>query len=119
MEAFLKKHEEKIVLGIAFILVFLMGFFLGRFFVLEKEPFKNPIQITTNQTAKEKIDKDALEEKKEDISKEEKFVGSIDSNKYHLLNCPNAKKIKEKIWFSSEKEAEEKGYQKAKCCFKD
>lgn len=42
------------------------------------------------------------------------FVGSVNSNKYHWPNCSFAKRISEenKIWFSSEQEAENEGYVK-------
>lgn len=40
------------------------------------------------------------------------FVGSKNSNKYHLATCPVAKRIKpeNKICFSSKEEAEKRGY---------
>jgi len=49
---------------------------------------------------------------------EEKFVGSINSNKYHYPDCKWAKKIKpeNKIWFSSPEDAQSKGYVPCKVC---
>lgn len=46
------------------------------------------------------------------------YVGSKNSDKYHLPDCPGASRIKEenKIWFSSEEEAESLGYTPASNC---
>jgi len=50
--------------------------------------------------------------------KEGVFVGSKNSKIYHKPDCPYAKKIleKNKIWFSSREDAENKGYHAGKCC---
>lgn len=47
-----------------------------------------------------------------------KYVGSVNSNKYHRLSCKWAKKIKPKnaVYFKDKKEAEEKGYKPCKVC---
>lgn len=48
------------------------------------------------------------------------YVASKNSNKYHLPTCRYAQNIKpeNKICFSSKEEAENRGYQGAKCCIK-
>ncbi len=48
------------------------------------------------------------------------FIASRNSNKYHRISCAWAKRIKieNRICFSSEEEAQMKGYQPAKCCNK-
>ncbi len=48
----------------------------------------------------------------EDASLPGKYVGSKNSNKYHLPDSSTAKRIKEenKVWFQSKEEAEAKGY---------
>lgn len=48
------------------------------------------------------------------------FVGSKNSDKYHLPNCRYAANIKpeNKVCFSSKEEAESKGYVAAGCCIK-
>lgn len=48
------------------------------------------------------------------------FVASKNSNKYHLATCQWALRIKpeNKICFASAEEAQQKGYQGAKCCIK-
>lgn len=47
------------------------------------------------------------------VSQPGKYVGSKNSNKYHLPDSAAAKRIKEenKIWFSSRQDAERQGYQ--------
>lgn len=49
---------------------------------------------------------------------EGKVVGSKNSDKYHLPDCPGAKQISEqnKIWFNSIEEAEKAGYKPAGNC---
>ncbi|HJX03750.1 MAG TPA: Ada metal-binding domain-containing protein [Dehalococcoidia bacterium] len=49
---------------------------------------------------------------------EKMYVGSINSNKYHLPECKWAKEIipSNQIWFSSRAEAEAKGYVPCKVC---
>jgi hypothetical protein len=47
-----------------------------------------------------------------------KYVGSINSNKYHYPDCEWAQKIlpENEIWFDTEAEAEEAGYRPCKVC---
>jgi len=47
-----------------------------------------------------------------------KFVGSVNSDKYHYPWCSGAKRINEenKVWFSSKKEAAAQGYEPAGNC---
>ncbi len=49
-----------------------------------------------------------------------RFVGSKNSDKYHLPNCRSAKKIKpeNQVWFSSQEEARSKDYQPCGICIK-
>jgi PBP1b-binding outer membrane lipoprotein LpoB len=49
---------------------------------------------------------------------EYKFVGSINSDKYHYPDCEWAKKIKpeNQVWFSSPEEARKAGYKPCKVC---
>ncbi len=53
-------------------------------------------------------------------TKECAFVGSKNSDKYHLPNCRWANKIKpeNRVCFSSKEDAESRGYKPAKCCIK-
>lgn len=47
-----------------------------------------------------------------------RIVASKKGSKYHLEDCPGAKRIKEenKIWFKDEKEAKKAGYESAANC---
>lgn len=57
-------------------------------------------------------------EEKSDIKKEGKYVGSIDSDKFHNPNCRWAKKIKQEneIWFDTIEEAKKQGYKPCGVC---
>lgn len=50
-------------------------------------------------------------------SEEKMFVGSVNSDKYHLPDCPSAKRIKpeNQIWFASQEEAQVAGYEPSAC----
>ncbi len=77
---------------------------------LERKNIENNIDATENSEATSGVIDD----------KECAFAASKNSTKYHLPNCSNAIRIKDsnKICFSSEEEAQAKGYERAKCCFK-
>lgn len=51
-------------------------------------------------------------------SREGKFVGSVNSDKYHLPYCSGAQRIKEanKVWFASKEDAASQGYAPAGNC---
>ncbi|MFH1392323.1 MAG: Ada metal-binding domain-containing protein [bacterium] len=104
------KNQDKIVLCVGVILIALIAFGLGRlsYNIGSKSA---PIEIIDNNIFRAEIG-ETISEQKEGI-----FVGSKNSNKYHLPDCTWAKKIKKEneIWFKSEKEAQEKGYQPCSC----
>ncbi|MBI4022243.1 MAG: hypothetical protein HY372_02705 [Candidatus Andersenbacteria bacterium] len=45
------------------------------------------------------------------------FVGSVNSDLYHHLDCPASQRIKEanQVWFNSVQQAAEAGYKPSKC----
>lgn len=51
-------------------------------------------------------------------SQQDKYAGSINSDKYHKPSCEWAEKIKteNERWFSTEKEAQQAGYKPCKVC---
>ena len=57
-------------------------------------------------------------ESKVNSSERGKYVGSINSDKYHLPWCSGAERINEanKVWFQTETEAKDKGYSPAGNC---
>ena len=116
------ENKNDLMLGISFFLVVIIAFGLGRISVLVEKQRKTPI-IVEHQNAtifeprvdpKEKIGSNAGNENIGAML----YVGSRNSNKYHLPDCPGALRIKEenKIWFSSKKEAEDLGYTSASNC---
>ena len=133
---FFIKNEDKVVLTIGVILIAVISFGAGRLSLEFKET--EPIIIEDGQiNFLKQISNNAENSQKEENStvlgeqvknyktesqiepeKLGKFVGSTKSNKYHLPDCPYAKKIKDenKIWFDSIKDAESQGYIPAKCC---
>ena len=100
-----KKNESNIILtlNIVFIALIVSGLFiLSDNFGDKKEIiFENPSGSIFENS------KSFSQEKTKGI-----FVGSVNSNKYHWPNCPFAKRIAEenKIWFSSEQEAQNADY---------
>ena len=52
------------------------------------------------------------------VSGETQYVGSKNSDKYHLVTCPGASQIKEenKVYFASKEEAQKAGYSPASNC---
>jgi len=104
---FVKERESDITLTIGIILIALISFGTGRLTTpqINKEPIiiEGPT-ASIEQSLSEKINKETTEQGK--------FVGSINSNKYHWPDCPWAKKIasQNQIWFSSEVEAQSTGH---------
>ncbi len=103
-----KKRESDVILTIGIILVALISFGAGR--LTAPQTNKEPIVIQSPAASIEQ----SLTVGKETAKQGEqgKFVGSVNSNKYHWPNCPWAKKIapQNQIWFSSEEEARAAGY---------
>jgi len=110
--------NQDLFLIITIILVALVFFGIGRL----TSPKSEPILI-------QNLDKASIEDLKipaEEQGSEEtyqgdyqgKVLGSINSDKYHLPECPGAKQISEKnkIWFDSIQEAEKAGYKPAQNC---
>lgn len=129
---FWKKNEEKIVLILGFILVCAISFEAG--ILKGKEIKENPLVIektieknANNENVEEKSENQnsSIESKKNENnsviqSQECVFVGSKNSNKYHLPTCRWAKSIKPEnlVCFSSVDDAKSKGYLPDKNCIK-
>lgn len=112
LKEFIKKYQEQIFLTIGVILIALISFGAGRLSVERSEEpiiIKDADLATISQITNSPASK---EEKREKM-----FVGSINSDKYHLPDCSWAERIKpaNQIWFESIEEAEEMGYQPANC----
>lgn len=70
-----------------------------------EEPTPDPTPIPTEKPTPEPTEEPVT-------SSQEKYVGSIDSNKYHYPSCRFAEEIlpENEIWFDSEEDAEAQGY---------
>lgn len=105
------KNQDKIVLFIGIILISVISFGLGRL-SSNLTGSDEPVQIIETNILKAKAgDTDTGDAFKQN------FVGSKNSDKYHLPDCQWAKRIKKEnqIWFSSRQEAENKGYSPGSC----
>lgn len=132
----LKNNQEKFLLLLGFILVFSAGFSSGYFYLQEQdnneynitieepsqdcknlfnaEPIKEYIEVNSSSQVK------GEQNKTDNVNLQNKtgmFVASKNSKIYHLPDCNFAKRIKDKnkIWFKSAKEAEERGYSPHSC----
>lgn len=131
------KYEEKIILLVGVLMIaaiaFEAGFLCGEknkkeSVLIEKAIDEAGLICPQNEekadgssNSSQKQENSAKTEEKTDAeSKGCVFVASKNSNKYHLPTCQSAQKIKpeNKVCFSSAEEAQERGYQGAKCCIK-
>ena len=111
-------NKDDVFIIIAVVLVALIAFGIGRL----SAPKTEPIQIKNLEKASVQ---DIVPEQKEGTIQGEnqgeykgQVVGSKNSDKYHLPDCPGAKQISEqnKVWFDSITEAEKAGYKPASNC---
>jgi len=104
---FVKNNESDIVLTISIVLISLIIF--GTILLIDFSKNGGEIIIENPSASVSKTIK-----KSNESVNQKTFIGSINSNKYHWPNCSFAKRISEenKIWFSSEQEAEDDSYVK-------
>lgn len=127
---FWQKYEHKIILIIGFILVAVISFEGGVLkgqkmaqnpLIIEK-PADNNNQAVCGVSQSQNLPSEAKKSENSAIEqpKDCAFVGSKNSNKYHLSNCRYAKNISPKnlVCFSSKIEAESRGYLPDKNCIK-
>jgi hypothetical protein len=118
LKNFVKNNGSDIFVILVIILVALIAFGIGRL----TAPKIEPIQIKNLEKAsienldienQGKVYPPATEQG--DIGR---VVGSKNSDKYHLPDCPGAKQISEqnKVWFDSIEAAEKAGYKPAGNC---
>jgi len=106
-----KRNISDIFLVLVVALVALISFGAG--WLLSSRPQNNSIVIQNPVCADESPQDNLLPAVSQDDSvKQNQFVGSINSDKYHWPNCPWAKKISSdnQVWFDSEQEAQKAGY---------
>jgi hypothetical protein len=125
------KYEQKIVLIFGLILVAVISFEMG---VLKGENYqKSPLIIEKPAECNNTPDTTQSSQKTQNLTSEKasstigeeapkncQFVASKTSDKYHKSTCGWAGRIKpeNKLCFSTEQEAIDKGLKKAGCCFK-
>ena len=100
-----RNNESDIILTISIVLISLIVFGVGLLINFSQDRgeiiIKNPSASVTETI----INSD-------ESVKQGMFVGSLNSNKYHWPDCSFAKRIADenKVWFSSEQEAQDAGY---------
>ncbi len=135
IEDFWLKYEQKIVLLIGFILVATVAFELGvlsgkkweqKPLIIEKTAQNNAINQSKSEKTPPEAPKLASDEQNGSQNTNTpdqncSFVGSKNSNKYHLPTCRWAKQIKPEnlVCFKSIEDALSKGYQPDKNCVKN
>ena len=114
LRGFLKENQNDIILVVGVVLISLVSFGAGRLtatVALAPEPI---IVEKANQPT------DAVTEENTRTSNQKKgaLVARINGTKYYLPDCSGAKRINEenKIWFSSQEEAKDMGYEPASNC---
>lgn len=130
IKEFLVRYEAKIVLVLLLVLVAVISFEVGSLkgaafsqkpLIIEKQAnvanaTSGALSQAQNSTQEAKIDPTSPSALSQDCS----YLGSKNSNKYHLPTCRYAKGIKaeNRICFSSQDEARSKGYVADKNCVK-
>lgn len=113
-------NNPDIFIILVIILVALIAFGIGRLTTPTKEPvlIKNLEKASVEDLSGEQSSPVEATEDKRGVDYEGKVLGSVNSDKYHLPDCPGAKQIKEKniIWFDSIQDAEKAGYKPAANC---
>ncbi|MFZ2976041.1 MAG: hypothetical protein WA055_05450 [Candidatus Moraniibacteriota bacterium] len=127
---FWQKYEHKIILIIGFILVAIISFEGGVLkgqktaqnpLIIEK-PADNNNQTVCGVSQAQNLPSEAKKDPSEisTLPQTCAFIGSKNSNKYHLPTCRYAKNInpENRVCFSSKIEAESRGYLPDKNCIK-
>lgn len=121
---FIKTKQSEIVLAVAIILISVIAFESGKISALRQ--FNEPLEIDyapaaiNNANPSLKKTKTDSKTSQDDQKLDWRVVVSKNSSLYHFLWCSGAKRIKEenKITFSSEQEAQNRGYAIASNCSK-
>lgn len=112
---FYGERKREIFFTISFFLIGMIGFGLGRISILA--PHKTPIRVIESSSS---IASPQSEEKlpavKTSAPVEVKITASRNGTAYYLPWCSNSIKDENKIYFSTEKDAESAGYALAKNC---
>ncbi|PIV10035.1 MAG: hypothetical protein COS49_02725 [Candidatus Portnoybacteria bacterium CG03_land_8_20_14_0_80_41_10] len=115
----IKEHQSDIILTIGITLIALVSFGAGRLTSPQTNQEPIIIQGPTASIEQSLETSQPVEKIGQEKTEQGKFVGSVNSNKYHWPECSSAKKIapQNQIWFSSEAEARAAGY--TRCSYFD
>src|SRR3989338_5359601 len=118
---FIKTKQSEVVLAIGVVLIAIIAFESGRISAIRR--FDDPLEIKYAPAAVAGQNPSSGQDKKTSQSPQKldlRVVASKNSTLYHFLWCSGAQRIKEenKIIFSSEQEAQSRGYKIASNCEK-
>ena len=118
LAGWVKTNNKELYLATIIILTAVISFGLGRLSKIREE--KTPITIENVKENAETSESKSLSTLNVDsgIKADKIFVASRNGKKYYYAWCESAKTIKEqnRIWFSTQAEAEKAGYQPAANC---
>lgn len=112
---FIKTKQSEIVLAIAMVLIAIIAFESGKITALRNLSEPLEIKSSSTQSASQVIHTPGST-----LRNEQQVIASKNSTIYHFFWCSGAKRIKKenKITFSSEQEAQKRGYVLASNCIK-
>lgn len=123
IKGWLANSKNDLIIAVSFFLIAIIAFGLGRLSMLVENQRKAPLKIEHHNYQGIDVTGTSIENRNIETAKKANvaaliYVGSKNSDKYHLPDCPGALRIKEenKIWFSSKEEAENLGYGPATNC---
>ncbi len=115
-------EDQNVYLVLLLIVVAFLSYGLGRLSKIEEA--RIPVEIQNIEAVNELstgVNEAALTASANEADQalpQSQYVGSVNSDKYHLPWCSGAKRIAEanQVWFASKEEAEAQGYQPAGNC---
>ena len=110
--------DEQLFTALLVVVVGLASFGLGRLSVLRETPLEGPPEVPVSQHVGVVVRQQTAPSGGEVTVTPGAYVGSKNSNKYHLPWCPGAETISEanRVWFKTKAEAEAAGYIPAGNC---
>jgi len=111
--------DDSVFYGLLILFIGITSFGLGRWSVDDSVAANQPASIVFSDTSNFTIIDDSKNKPKpKQTADTGQFVGSVNSDKYHLPYCSGAKRIKEsnRVWFASKADAAAAGYTPAGNC---
>ncbi|MBI2507313.1 MAG: hypothetical protein HYW09_01725 [Candidatus Niyogibacteria bacterium] len=107
VKAYIQNNKSDLFIAVSFLLISLIGFGFGRLsYIIQEKPEIKIENVRLGDLTDPRTNSAAI------------YVASKNGSAYYPSACPGASRIKEenKVWFSSSKEAEGRGYKPAKNC---